>query len=275
MSANISIMKIKNKKSKMGRATSIKRSQILSNILTPSTRAFFRKVPIQKGMSGLDLGCGTGNNTLLLKTLVGSEGKMTGIDTNIDFIKIAAEKVLQNKLDQVDLSYQNILEWNEKQTYDFVYKGFLFPQLSNSSTVLHQVYRSLRPGGFAMMEDLDFSQFHCFPNCYAFDRLIELYMAIRLRQSTNTKNGKQLHSEFHNAGFENIKVQQVGPSFLTGKNKQIASLTLEQMVPILINKKLSTATELQVLIFELKKFEEQKNTMITMPGIYQVWGCRL
>jgi len=274
MSANKSIIKMEEEKSKTGNVASIKRRQILSNIFFHSTQAFFQKVTIQKGMYGLDLCCGTGGNTLLLKTLVGSEGKMTGIDSNLALVKIAEEKVLQNNLDQIDFRYQNILEWKEKQTYDFVYRGLLFPQLANPSTIFQQVHRSLKPGGFAMAEGLGLSQFRCFPGCYAFDRFIELSTMVEEQNVVDVNIGSQLLSVFQNARFENIQVQQVSPSFSTGKNKQIASLTLEYMAPILIDKKLSTAAELQVLIFELKNFEKQKNSLITLPGIYQVVGYR-
>jgi len=225
-------------------------------------------------MHGLNLGCGTGENTLLLKTMVGSEGKMTGLDSNPVNIKIAEEKAVQNELSQIDYRHQNSSEWSEEQVFDFVYSSLLFNQSINLSNILKQVHNSLKPGGMVMVEDLDFSQFNCFPSCYAFDRFMELNSIIEKRQVTDNNIGKQLLSVFQNAGFKNIQIQQTRPCFLADKNKRIASLTLEYIAPIIIDKKLSTPAEVQALIFELKNFEEEENSMISMPGIYQVIGYK-
>ena len=199
---------------------------------------------------------------------------MTGLDANPFYIKIAKEKALQKGEEQLDYRQQNLSEWKEKQKYDFVYSRLFFNPLSNLPAILKSAHTSLKTGGFAVFENFDFSQFHCFPNCYAFDCFVELFTTINKGQNDNPNRGKQLRSAFHHAGFENIRLQQVRPNFLTKKAKHIVSLTLENIAPILIEEKLSTPTELQVLIQELKSFESQKDTMIALPGTYQVWGYR-
>ena len=267
-------MKIQNHNRQTAREAGRQYKRILSRVLAPSTYTFFQKVNLKGGMCGLDLGCATGENTLQLKTIVGMEGKMTGLDSNSFNIKIAKEKALQNNTTPIEYRQQNILEWKEYLKYDFVYSRLLFNQLSDPLSILKQVHYSLKTGGLAMVEDLDFSQFHCFPNCYAFDRLVELYTAINKRQSTDPSIGKQLYPLFQQVGFKKIQAQMVAPSFLTGNNKRIASLTLENIATILIDEKLTTPTEIQALLFELKAFEKRKNTLIALPGIYQVWGFR-
>ncbi len=274
MNSNTQTMKLDKRNSKTNNAASRKRHQVLSEILAPSTMAFLQKVPFKKGMHGLDLGCGTGDNTMLLKTLIGSEGKMTGMDTSAFHIRIAKERAIQNEVDNIDYRHQNMLEWKEDEVYDFIYSGLLFNQLPVPLNILKQMYRSLKPGGYAMVEDLDYSEFHCFPNCYAFDRFVGLFTEIKKQQGTDANIGNHLNRLFQQAGFNKIQAQLVPPNFLKGKTKHIASLTLESIAPLLLEEKRTTPTELQALIFELKNFEEQKNTMITLPGIYQVVGYR-
>lgn len=259
--------------SKTGKAAGRKRQQILSHILTPSTEAFIREANLRSGMNGLDLGCGTGETTLLLKTMV-VDGKITGLDSRETQLKIAKEKAHQNNVSPVIFRHQNILEWKENQIYDFIYSRLFFNQLRKPLNLLEQIYSSLKPGGLAMIEDLDFSKFQCFPSSFAFDRFIELYIEVIKRQGADPNIGKQLYSLFQKAGFNNSRVQLVRSIFLTGKYKYLASLTLENISSILINEKLATKPEIQALLFELKDFESQKNTMITLPGIYQVIGYR-
>ena len=63
-----------------------KRQQVLAKALADSTWAFLNKINFRNGMQGLDLGCGTGEVTRILSTLIGT-GKMTGIDMNATSIK--------------------------------------------------------------------------------------------------------------------------------------------------------------------------------------------
>lgn len=267
-------MKFAKKNSLRDNAAGRQSHRILSQILTPSTQAFFEKVHFKKGMMGLDLGCRNGDNTLKLKAMIGEEGKMIGLDSNKIHIKIAKEKAIQNNEYNIEYRHQNILEWKESNTYDFVYSRLFFNQIRKPLSVLQQVYNSLQIGGFAMVEDMDFSQFYCFPNCFAFDRFVELFLEIKKLQHTDANIGKHLYPIFKESGFKNIHLQSVSPNFLTGKNKRIASLTLENIATILIDEKLTTPTEIQALLFELKAFEKRKNTLIALPGIYQVWGFR-
>ncbi len=199
---------------------------------------------------------------------------MTGLDSNKNQLKIAIEEADRKKLSQVEFRYQNILEWEEYQSYDFVYSRNLFNQFTDPLNMLQQVFNSLMPGGLIMIEDLDFSKFQCFPNSYAFDRFIELYTEATKRKETNPNIWRQLYHNFHQVGFKNSKVQFVRPRFLTGKNKRIASLTLESISTILEKENRASLVELQALLSELKSFEAQKNTMVTSAGIYQMWGHR-
>ena len=181
-----------------------------------------------------------------------------------------------NKKNIKDITFRqlDIQDWEAPNTYDFVYSRLFFNQTQQPQETLHQIYNNLKPGGTAIVEDWDFSKYYCFPHCYAFDRHVELYTEIKKRLGTNAHIGSQLHPLFQESGFQNIQVQLVRPTFLHEEGKHIASLTLESIAPSLLEMKLTTLTELQALISELKTFEKQPDTLITMPGIYQVCGIK-
>ena len=258
--------------SKMGSAAGRKRQQILANILAPSTWAFMERVKLYNKKKILDLGCGTGETTLLLRTIMGQESQITGLDSNESQLEIARGKIQKNELSGIKFHYQNNLEWNESHSYDLVFSRQFFEQLKAPSNMLQKVFNSLKPGGMLMVEALDYSKFQCFPNSYAFERFVELYTEIIKRQGANPFIGQQCLELFQQVGLINCQIQLVRPKFLRPKNKSIASLTLENISSLLEKEKLASPVELQVLLAELKSFEEQKNTMITLPGIYQVSG---
>lgn len=252
-----------------------KRWNILSEVLASSTREFLERIHFQNGMKGLDMGCGTGEVTLQLATMVGTKGKVTGIDRDATSIKIAQEKAARKNKTNVDFIQKDIFEWKDSAgAYDFVYSRLFLNQLSQPLAALQKVHQSLKTGGMAMVEDMDFSNYYCYPNCYAFDRYLELFIEIKKRQGTDANIGNKLFSLFQQAGFQKVKVQLIPPTFLNLNHKPIASLTLENSSDILLQEELTTSTELQALLFELKAFENRQDTLITLPGIYQAWGYK-
>lgn len=258
-----------------GSAAGRKRQLILSNLLTLSTKAFFQKIAFKENMNGLDLGCGTGRTTLLLKALMGKSGKMTGIDMDAVNINLAKEIAGQHpKLSDVAFRRENILEWNDNQSYDFIYSRMFLNQLNDPRAILRRMYKKVIPGGFVMVEELDFSNYQCFPNSYAFDRFVELHALAKKQQNAGSNIGKNLKDWFQKAGFKNIEVQIVPPSFINGESKHIPSLTLESIATALLQENLTTPTELHALLSELRGFEKQENTLISLPGIYQVIGYK-
>ena len=259
-------MNIKDDHFHLGSAAARKRQQVLAQALADSTMAFLKKIQFRNGMQGLDLGCKTGEVTRILNSLIGN-GNMTGIDMSATNIQIAREIARQNlNKSNIEYRHENIPEWSEKQCYNFVYSRLLFNQLREPLPMLRQIINSLKTGGIAMVEDLDFSQLHCFPNSFAFDRFVELYIAMKERYGTDANIGNQLSNLFRQAGFSNIQVQLARPTFLTGESKKIASLTLESIAANLLEEKLTTSTELQALLFEIKAFEAQAQSMISLPG---------
>jgi ubiquinone/menaquinone biosynthesis C-methylase UbiE len=247
-----------------------KRDQILSKSMELTTSSFLHNSNIREGMSGVDLGCSMGDVTLKLKSFVGENGKMLGIGLNATHIKIAKETVLDYLLTGVDFIHEELNDWEEVEVFDFAYSRLLLNRIDNPLTFLNQVYKSLRKGGFVMIEEMDISSLSCFPSCYAINRFKELIQELSIIQSGDITVGQHLFSILNNSQFENIQVQIVKPVFLIEGEKHLPSLTLEFLSKSLFENRLISVTELHALMIELKTFENRQDTLISIPGIYQV-----
>lgn len=253
--ANITINMNLLKKDGISGQTAGKESQwILSKLMMPSTKAFFDKLVFKNGMSGLDASCENGGSTLESLNLFGQQKELPIENKNVRFQKV------------------NFSEWQANPAYDFIYSKLMLSQTTTPERLLTKMYDSLVPGGFLMLEEIDLTGFHCFPFCFAFNRYLELLKAIKSKMGADTKIGPKLMHFLQNTGFQKIKVQLVSPSFLKNDEKRIVSLSLENISATILNENLATATELQALLYELKSFEKQKNTMVSLPSIYQVVG---
>ncbi len=251
-----------------------KRDELLAKTLATSTQQFLQNFRFENGMLGLDLGCGMGDITLQLRSLVGQEGKMIGLDADATNVNIAKEKAASNNQSHVRFFQKNLSGWEENERYNFVYSRLLFNQLAQPMKVLQLIFQSLKKGGWVMIEDINLSNCHCYPNSYAFERYVELVTELNKRLGINASTGSQFGAMLRNANFEHIQVQATQPTFLQNGSKRILSLSLENAFDPLLTEQLATVSELQALLLELKTFENRLDTLIALPSIYQAWGYK-
>lgn len=120
-----------------------------------NTPAFLEMLPAVAGLSGLDIGCGEGNNT----RLVAQRGaRMSAIDISQTFIRHASE---HEKTEPLGIRYQQASAVQlpfPDGTFDFVMATMSFMDVPDHERVLREASRVIRPGGF-----LQFSITHpCF-----------------------------------------------------------------------------------------------------------------
>ena len=76
------------------------------------------------------------------------------------------------------------------------------------------------------------------------------------------------------AGWRNVKVNVVQPTFAWGEGKQMAVLTLVNIADSILAEELATEAELQFAIEDLTRFTDDPRTLVSMPRVFQVWGRR-
>jgi ubiquinone/menaquinone biosynthesis C-methylase UbiE len=120
-----------------------------------NTPAFFEMLPDVKGRSGLDIGCGEGNNTRLLS---GLGARVTGFDISEIFIRYAKRPPAPHKSNP-DYLVGNAVEIPfADSAFDFATGFMSFMDIPETDRVLAEAYRVLKPGAF-----LQFSITHpCF-----------------------------------------------------------------------------------------------------------------
>ncbi len=120
-----------------------------------NTPAFLEMLPDVSGLSGLDIGCGEGNNTRLVSR---RGGKMTAFDVSETFVRHARNTEKEEPLgirycvaSAVELPFAD-------ESFDFAMATMTFMDIPEQEKVVSEACRVLRPGGF-----LQFSISHpCF-----------------------------------------------------------------------------------------------------------------
>jgi len=251
-----------------------KRLQILAHAKWPTTQALLQRVGLQRGMRCLDVGCGSGEITLQLARMIGSEGEVVGIDSDESVLELARKEAEQQNL-LVNFYKDNASELKQEPIFDIVYSRFLLTHLQEPQLAIDCMLNSLVPGGTFIVEDIDFSGHFCYPNCPAFYRFVELYQAITLQKNCDPFIGPKLLGMLKEAGLKQINMEVVLPTFFEGVGKLIAQVTMEHLREPLTMSKLATHEEIDAIIQELNVFVSSSQTIISLPRIFQFWGRKL
>jgi ubiquinone/menaquinone biosynthesis C-methylase UbiE len=87
-------------------------------ILRPITETLLHRVGVSTGMRVLDLGCGTGDVSMLAASLVGPSGSVVGIDQSPETIALARHCALESGLHNIDFRVSSIEDFRSNVAVD-------------------------------------------------------------------------------------------------------------------------------------------------------------
>lgn len=122
-------------------------------------RLLIEQARIQPHHRVLEIGCGTGNLTILVKTLFPAN-EVVGLDPDSKALERAQRKAEQRRLAiQFDLGFADNLPYPD-ESFDLVFSAFMFHHLNSDErrATLHEVHRVLKAGGALHL--LDFGGAH-------------------------------------------------------------------------------------------------------------------
>ena len=133
------------------------------NLLALGTEKRFRETTadlaqIQLGDNVLDVGCGTGNLTILAKEAAGPTGAVYGIDAAPEMIEVAGSKARKAGVD-VDFSFGVVEKLDfPNERFDLVLSSLMVHHLPGDglkSKAFTEMYRVLKPGARLLIVDFE------------------------------------------------------------------------------------------------------------------------
>ncbi len=103
--------------------------------------------PPRPGDQVVDLGCGFGDTTQRLASLVGEEGGALGVDVSEPFIEAAREEAEQTGATNVQFVVGDVQVMEFDQTFDYAFSRMGIMFAANPVQLLRNVREALAPGG--------------------------------------------------------------------------------------------------------------------------------
>jgi len=167
-------------------------------------------VDAREGELCLDIGCGRGNDVLMLAQIVGDHGKVYGIDITPEMIEKAkktAEKLNIHNVEFINSSIEKLPF--EDNFFDLIISNCTINHIKNKQQMWNEIYRVLKPGGRFVISDI-----------YAYEKIDEIYssnpeLVAECWAGAVTKDEYMKH--IMNAGFMKVELLEESKPYTKGK----------------------------------------------------------
>jgi len=179
-----------------------------AELMKPMTQRLFLDAGIRPGMTVLDLGSGAGDVAMLLAEIVGSEGRVVGLDLDHDAMLHARERAIEARFHQVHFVHSDFAHYVPDAPLDAIVGRLVLMYQADPGAALAQVTKHLRPGGaVAFIEPM----FQVPPGPDSITKTTVTCLTETLRRSgAHIDLGRRLHRVFQAAGLPVPKMRLEG-----------------------------------------------------------------
>jgi trans-aconitate methyltransferase len=174
-----------------------RRLDLLAATADPTSMDRLNRVGIKPGQRVLEVGGGGGSITRWLCDAVGPEGVVHAIDIDTRFIEEI--KRSQLKVERGDVRNAPLPEG----AFDLIHTRYLLAHLPDRDAVIDRLIGSLTPGGWLVVEEVDFFPIAALDNG-VWAEALKCYAVTMTESGADTGWGRQLPARFDAAGLADV-----------------------------------------------------------------------
>ena len=184
-----------------------KRLSVLNDLLND---AALRELNLQTGEKILDVGCGLAQFSRAMARVVGSEGRVLGIERSPEQLREAKRQAADaGEADLIELRLGDALslplrkeEWG---SFDLAHTRFLLEHVQDPLAVVRMMVQAVRPGGRIILQDDDHDLLRLWPEPAGFLALWHAYIRTYDRFKNDPFIGRKLVALLHESGVNPLR----------------------------------------------------------------------
>jgi arsenite methyltransferase len=182
-------------------ARSYDKSRLVKSYQRRTQTLVIGRMHIEKGMNVLDLGCGTGSGAIDVASKLEGTGRVVGLDLSEKMIDQAKQKATATGYANVEFRVGGAASLDCHSLFDYVLSTNAFHHFDQKEEVFSRVWRSLKPGGVFLVQDI------C--DDYLLMRLVDLAGKVGERAHVGSTTSKELGRLFRSTGFVRVEVEKL------------------------------------------------------------------
>jgi SAM-dependent methyltransferase len=197
---------------------------------------------------------------------------VVGIDLDEVKLGLARDEAAALGLANVSFRQAEIGACNFDAEFDVIYSRFLLTHLPDPVAAIARMRTWLKPGGFLIVEDIDFTGHFCHPESPALRRYVDLYRQAVQRRGGDPHIGPRVPGLLVDAGFDGVAMHVAQPAGISGEVKLLNAVTMENIADSVVADGLASAAEVGRIIDELYDFGRDRRTVVSISRVVQAWG---
>ena len=249
------------------------RLSALESLFDQASRRILEQVGVDQGWRCLEIGCGAGSIALWLAAQVGETGHVVATDLDTRFLEGHGRANL-------DVRAHNIVtDAIDEDAFDLIHARAVLVHLPDRKQVLKRLVAALRPGGWLLIEDVDFGgataavlgQYVTGPPSEqaAMERLYRAVAAVFAANGADPVYGSRLTGALAEAGLAHVTAELHSP-VVSGGSEQWVRGSVEQLAERLIATGITTADDVEWFLDASQK----PDTYYLSPLMVSAWGQR-
>lgn len=256
------------------RAGEIERLDIQGDALAADAAVMLDRIGVAEGWRCLDLGCGPGGMTEMLRARVGGSGEAVGLDADAVFLEEARRRARERGLANISYvqgdAYASGLPGG---SFDLVHTRFVASTAGKPDVLLREAIRLVRPGAIVAFQEPDMAGLSCYPAHAAWESLKKLLAGVFPSVGGDVRLAQGLFQRMRGAGLEDVQFRP----FLVGYRADHAMVdyvpaTVESIRGRLLDNGMISGNDLDAVLAACRAHLADPGTVTTYHTMIQVWG---
>jgi SAM-dependent methyltransferase len=258
------------------RNSEIKRLEIQAALFEPLTEQTLLNAGLKKGMSCIDIGCGSGSVSRLMARVVGKTGRVVGLDIDDRYLQYCSRLNIASK-QNIEFVHHDISksQLDSNEDFDIVYARFVFQHLRGKKEAMHRMKEMVKKGGTVLVQDLDHSpgSWLCYPENEAFNTLRKIYTALIRKEGGDPLVGRKLYKLLIDESLD-TSMEIYSPCILMGKEpySSLGWQLAESLKIQILDHGLQNDREYTKMYEALKKLAKDRGSFVAYSRFFSVLG---
>jgi SAM-dependent methyltransferase len=240
------------------------------------TEEVLRRAGIGAGMRVLDVGCGAGDVSLLVASLVGPSGSVIGIDRMPESVQLARARLASSQLADATFLEGDLLQLTLDVPVDAIVGRFVLLYLADPVSALQRLRRFVRPGGLVVFHEMDMTAARSVPPVPLYQTVVHWIIETFRRGRVELDMGSRLFATFRQAGLPTPELLLRARIEGVPDSPAYAYLahTLRSLLPIAEKLGVTTGAEVQIdtLADRLREEVVRADAVVVLPSLVGAWS---